>query len=632
MDHRRILPEGFVLKSKNRSYIIEAYISEGANSIVYQAFYQDELMPEYTHTVLIKELYPFEPQGKIKRNTDWNLEIAPEADAFFQYHKKSFLLGNQAHLTLASVGSDRIAENLDSFEANGTFYTVLTAKKGQVLSERMERGERFDTLTDVILCIKNLLHALQPFHSHNMLHLDISPDNIFLLTPDEEDRCPTEVLLLDFNSVYVDGSVFASEEQYYMGKPEYMAPEVTLHRKEELGPWTDLYSVSAVMYEIITGEKLAEDRELEKEGELVSSYSRLLLHEKEVSAETLNEILRKGLQILPGKRYQSVSEMLEDIQKLLDIVNGRIRIAVTKETKEETGRDKKRGNRFIKSMGLVLLLLVGVAVGGFLKGRMEFWGQSMEQTKLDLTQIPLETDPSLILSEKNVRTPLPDHILKMQVRAETSVRLTLKDFTHPRDLSEVYPAYSIFSIYNGKGDKRGWQFADLTYGFFTTPDNAVHMELPFQDTNSFPLEYIGVIFANYNYDESNVLLDILNCTMIDGDGNEYAITDLVGSHALYFDEENWQWNLMTTQNQDFVESFEDIYGGKLVVDAQVNLLEPLLEIEWESDHPEIATVDEKGRIQGVRQGDAVITVTVRDKNTEMEKKTQMLVHVTSQLE
>ena len=112
MDHRRILPEGFVLKSKNRSYIIEAYISEGANSIVYQAFYQDELMPEYTHTVLIKELYPFEPQEKIKRNTDWKLEIAPEADAFFQYHKKSFFVGKSS---ASDIGVGRERQNCGEF-------------------------------------------------------------------------------------------------------------------------------------------------------------------------------------------------------------------------------------------------------------------------------------------------------------------------------------------------------------------------------------------------------------------------------------------------------------------------------------------------------------------------------------
>ena len=91
--------------------------------------------------------------------------------------------------------------------------------------------------------------------------------------------------------------------------------------------------------------------------------------------------------------------------------------------------------------------------------------------------------------------------------------------------------------------------------------------LPFQDTNDFSLDYIGVIFANYNYTETSVLLDISDCTLIDGKGEEHEITELEGSHILFFDEENWQWNLMTTQNHDYVDDFKDIYGGRLVVDA-----------------------------------------------------------------
>ena len=43
---------------------------------------------------------------------------------------------------------------------------------------------------------------------------------------------------------------------------------------------------------------------------------------------------------------------------------------------------------------------------------------------------------------------------------------------------------------------------------------------------------------------------------------------MIGSHLLYFDEENWQWNLTTDQNQDFVDDFGDIYGGNLTVDAR----------------------------------------------------------------
>ena len=163
-------------------------------------------------------------------------------------------------MVLAETESEHIAQNLDSFEANNTIYTVLTSKKGQVLSEMEEKGIHFPTLTDTIQFIMNLLRALEPFHDHHMLHLDVSPDNIFLLSPENHETFSVRLLLLDFNSAY---SMDGKEEfgnQYYFGKTTYMAPEVMLHRRTELGPWTDLYSVAILWYEILEGKKFQTTR------------------------------------------------------------------------------------------------------------------------------------------------------------------------------------------------------------------------------------------------------------------------------------------------------------------------------------------------------------------------------------
>ena len=660
MNQRTLLPDGSQLKSSQRTYIIQKYISAGSNSIVYQAYYQDTLMPDLQHIVLIKELYPDDPQGRITRSQDGSLSVASDALNFFEYHKNSFLLGNQAHLMLNNDGSGRIAENLDSFEANHTLYTVLTSKKGEVLLSLQKQGIVFPTLTDTILFIQNLLKALLPFHEHGLLHLDISPDNLFLLSEEEEGKFPTEVLLLDFNSVYSMEGKLSGETQYYLGKPGFMAPEILLHQRKELGPWTDIYSVTVVWYELLTGEPFPKDRELKDFQEAVSPYSRLLLHEKERSAIVLNQILKKGLELQPKNRYQSAQEMLADVRKLKDLVDGRIREAYplpggipngdfypgnssgagTPSDPKQPSAHGRRRRRRLKTLGTALcalgLLFAGGIGGGLLAPGitelLENNSQSMEHSKLNLTLFPLERDDSIVLTEKNIRHPLEDNIMKMQVQSSMSVRVSLKDFVHPGDTSAVFETYGIFPIYNGREDKRGWQFNDQTYSFFTTPDNRLHMELHFQDTNDFDLEYIGVIFANYNYTETNVLLDIKDCTLIDGEGNSYDMTELEGSHILFFDEENWQWNLLTDMNQDYVENFDDIYGGKLVVDAEAAFLEPFLEVSFESDQPEIASIDERGRIFAHRQGQATITVTVKDLETGDSKSTQMLVHVTSKLE
>ena len=54
MDNRIGLPKGYRISHGGRNYIISRYISAGGNSIVYEAWYQDSLMPEKTQQVVIK--------------------------------------------------------------------------------------------------------------------------------------------------------------------------------------------------------------------------------------------------------------------------------------------------------------------------------------------------------------------------------------------------------------------------------------------------------------------------------------------------------------------------------------------------------------------------------------------------
>ncbi len=629
MDERKYLPENYALKSRNRIYYIDHYIGGGSNSVVYQAWYRDTLMPEHTHTVLVKELYPFDGHHEITRDGTMALAVPEKSRQFFEEHKASFLLGNQAHLMLSSEARGHIAENLDSFEMNHTLYTVLTARGGDVLS-RMKELSHFPTLTDAADCFRSLLQALRPFHNHRLLHLDISPDNVFLLSPDEEGGFPTEVLLLDFNSVYSMDKKLLNECQYYLGKSPYMAPEVILHQEEALGPWTDIYSACAVFYEILSGEKLPEDRELLDTEELLSPYSGILLHEKESAAKRVNSILKKGLEVLPDLRYQNVPEILEDLQELQDILRGALRIRMSEEGGRQPKEERRppRPARWKKTAAAVVFMGIGAAIA--VPATMQYLNQPLENTELDLTQFPLETDDSVVLTEHDVRYPLKDGILTLQVKAESAVRAMLKDYRHERDESEIFETYSIFTFYSGKGDKRGWQYAGLTYDFFDTEDNRMHMVLPFQDTNDFDLDYIGVVFQNFNYTETAAILDIETCRLTDGDGNSYEITDLIGSHLLFFDEEHFQQNLITMQNQDFVTTFEDIRGGELVVDAAVCFLEPVMDVKWESEDPKIASVDNRGRIKGVSQGWTRLTGTFTDKNTGETRTTQMMVNVTAQ--
>ena len=141
-----------------------------------------------------------------------------------------------------------------------------------------------------------------------------------------------------------------------------MAPEIFLHQKKELGPWTDLYSVCAVFYEYLPGKNCQRTENWKGTGELVSPYSRILLHEKERTAEKLNAILRKGLELLPQNRYQDIGEMKGDIQELLGILNGTIRFAPL--APEEVPKKKGTGGKWRAFAQVSAGVLAGAVIMG----------------------------------------------------------------------------------------------------------------------------------------------------------------------------------------------------------------------------------------------------------------------------
>lgn len=100
MDHRIALEPGIVLDFPGMSCKIKREIGRGSNTIVYEGSYADAVSA-LSHRVLIKELFPFDPNGGIRRE-GCGIVIGEQAAALWQLHRNSFLRGNDLHLQLLS--------------------------------------------------------------------------------------------------------------------------------------------------------------------------------------------------------------------------------------------------------------------------------------------------------------------------------------------------------------------------------------------------------------------------------------------------------------------------------------------------------------------------------------------------
>ncbi len=325
MDHREPLKLHTVLTFDGAQYHVEDVVGCGSNAIVYRGWYADRLNPAERHYVLIKELFPFHPQGRIWRGEENRIVVDAQAEDFFQMHRQSFEAGNEAHLRLLAQHPEQMGANLNSYLLNGTLYSILGYSGGRSLqAELAAPGQTLRRHTQRMLL---LLQALEAFHEGGYLHLDVSPDNIMLVGRQDSER----IFLIDYNSarqVGVAGGVYTSF------KAGYSAPEVETNLTASIGYASDLYSVAAVFYCCLMGRPLTLEQMLRPKAP-DAAESEYLRAAPQTVVSMVRQILRRGLNALPSKRYQSAAQMREAFAELLDRIDC---IGVTHWALWESGR------------------------------------------------------------------------------------------------------------------------------------------------------------------------------------------------------------------------------------------------------------------------------------------------------
>jgi serine/threonine-protein kinase len=149
--------------------------------------------------------------------------------------------------TTANLQHPHILPLFDSGEADGFLFYVMPYVAGESLRAKLDREKQL-SVDEAVEITRSVANALDYAHRQGVIHRDIKPANILL-----HDGQP---MVADFGialAVRAAGGSRLTETGLSLGTPQYMSPEQASGDREVDGR-ADLYSLGAVLYEMLTGE------------------------------------------------------------------------------------------------------------------------------------------------------------------------------------------------------------------------------------------------------------------------------------------------------------------------------------------------------------------------------------------
>ena len=245
-DHRLALPQG----TRIQNFEFQRVLGQGGFGITYLGWNMALDIP-----VAIKEYMPYDLA--IRQN---DLSVVPQSSqAAFDFGWGLDRFSDEFKI-LSHFNHPNIVRVHQFFEAHSTAYIVMEYVEGETLSSLLERKGLLGA-RELNAILDPLLDVLEEVHGAGFLHRNINPGNIIIR---DEDNAP---VLLDFGEAVSIKNPSVEEEVIIA--PHYASIEQYSMRGEDLGPWTDIYALGAVCYQVLTGQKPPESPERVRHDSLI---------------------------------------------------------------------------------------------------------------------------------------------------------------------------------------------------------------------------------------------------------------------------------------------------------------------------------------------------------------------------
>lgn len=208
----------------------------------------------------------------------------------------------------AGLRHPNIVQVYDVGEVDGQPYFTMEFIAGPTLAQKLAATPQ--QVQQAARLVTTLAEAVQAAHTCGIVHRDLKPTNI-LLTDDGTPK------ITDFGLARrVTDAAGLTQSGFAVGTPSYMAPEQARGRVQAIGPEVDVYSLGAILYEMLTGRPPFR-------GETPAETVLQVMSQEPVPPSRLNisvphdleTICLKCLSKEPSRRYRTAAELATDLSR-----------------------------------------------------------------------------------------------------------------------------------------------------------------------------------------------------------------------------------------------------------------------------------------------------------------------------
>jgi serine/threonine protein kinase len=223
------------------------------------------------------------------------------------------------------IDSEHVVQTTEVAEApelGGRLYFTMELLRGQDLAQITEERGRIPA-NEVLAWLEAAASALDRAHARGIIHRDLKPENLFVHETLSADGSRKRILkVLDFGvAKLTSGEVTnVTKTGAVVGTPHYMAPEQVSADRNGIGPWTDIWALGMIAFELVTGQPhyaLGSSAY-----ELLKQIAAGMLHTPSARAavpEGFDDWFRRSCAFRREARFASVSAQVDALRSILEV-------------------------------------------------------------------------------------------------------------------------------------------------------------------------------------------------------------------------------------------------------------------------------------------------------------------------